>query len=152
MNDARTRSLWYDVGWPALAGVVAAAGLLTAYSSIGLVACVAAFMLIELTVAPTAWSILTDMGRAAGPAVFELAPACALTTVVAFGLVSATSIWSVPVLLLVLLTSPLLQRRHRDHWFARPGWEEGDLRRRFDEIVAHGFAPDRADDDLPGGS
>ena len=150
MNDASTRSLWYDVGWPVLAGAVTAAGLLTAYFSIGLVACVAAFMLVELTVAPTAWSIMTDLGRSGGPAVFELAPRCALATVVTFGLVSATALWSVPVLLLVLLTSPLLRSRNGILLFERNHAEQAELRRRFDEIVAHGFLDDQADDDRPG--
>jgi hypothetical protein len=153
MNDARTPSLWYDVAWPALAGVVIAAGLLTAYYSIGLLVCVAAFMLIELTVAPTAWSIMTDMGRSGGPAVFELAPACALATVVLLGLVSATPVWSVPILLLVALTSPLARRclghgLPADENTGRDSARD-ELRRRFDEIVVHGFAGDQADKDRP---
>ncbi len=90
------------------------------------------------------------MGRSGGPAALELAPACALTTVAAFGLVGATALWSVPVFLVVLLTSPLLRSGNGIRLFEAHHAEQAELRRRFDEIVAHGFASDRADDDRPG--
>ncbi|MGA8246123.1 MAG: hypothetical protein WB797_04400 [Nocardioides sp.] len=152
-DDAGTRSLWHDVGWPALAGLVIATGLLAAYHSIGLLACVAAFLLLELTIAPTAWSIMTDLGRSGGPAVLELAPACALGALVVFGLVSAAPLWSLPLLLLVLLTSPLCPSWYRSlaGRSAGPGSERAELRRTFDEIVSHGFADDQAGEDRPGG-
>lgn len=145
-SQPRPRSVWYDVGWPVLAGLTAAAGLVAAYVDLGLLATVVAFMLIELTVAPTAWSIMTEMGRPGRPAVLELAPACALATVATLGLVNATRLWSLPVLLLVLLTSPILRGRDWSLGVA----EHDETRRAFDEIVAHGFADDPADDDRPG--
>ena len=87
-SDDDGRSLWYDVGWPVLAGTISAGGVLAAYAEIGLLGCVAAFLLLELTVAPTGWTLLTDMGRPGLPAVVELAPVCALATVVTLGLVA----------------------------------------------------------------
>ena len=143
-NDA-TRNAWYDVGWPVLAGTVAASGVVAAYLEIGLLGTVAAFLLTELTVAPTAWSILTDLGRPGRPAVLELAPVCALATVVALGLVSAMSGWSIPVFLVVLVTSPLLDRRCRRVLATRYGSQRAETRRQFDEIVAHAFAPEDGD-------
>ena len=143
-------SLWYDVGWPVLAGTVAAVGVVAAYAAIGVLGTVAAVQLKELTLAPTAWSILTDMGRPGRPAVIELAPVCALATVVAIGLVGWMSVWSVPVALLVVLTSPLLDRRRRRELASRYGSRSAETRRRFDEIVAHGFTtPDDGDRTFP---
>ena len=147
----RPRSPWYDVGWPVLAGTVTAVGVVSAYVEIGLLGTVAAFLLMELTVAPTAWSILTDLGRPGRPAVVELAPVCALATVVTLGLVGWMSAWSVPVLLLVVLTSPLLDRRRRRGLAERYGSRRAETRRQFDEIVAHGFAaPGDGDHTFPG--
>lgn len=139
-SNGRTGHLWYDVGWPVLAGSVSAAGVVAAYMGIGLLGTVAAFLLMGLTVAPTAWSILTDMGRPGRPAVVELAPVCALATVVTIGLVGWLHEWSLPVLLLVVATSPLLQRRRRDRLASRYGSRRAETRRRFEEIVSHGFA------------
>ena len=144
-SDDDSGSLWYDVGWPVLAGTVTACGVVAAYAEIGLLGCVAAFLLMELTVAPTGWSILTDMGRPGLPAVVELAPVCALATVVTLGLVGWLSAWSLLLLLLVLVTSPLLDRRRRGRLASRYGSPRAETRRRFEEIVAYGFAPE--DDD-----
>jgi hypothetical protein len=138
--------LWYDVGWPALAGTVTAVGIAAAYLGMGLLATVAAFLLMELTVAPTAWSILTDMGRPGRAAVVELAPACALATVVTLGLVDWMGGWALPVLLLVVGTSPLLDQRRRRSLVARYGSRRAETRRRFDEIVAHAFTTHEDDD------
>ncbi len=139
-RDEATRNLWYDLGWPVLAGTVTACGVVASYVTIGLPATVAAFVLMELTVAPTAWSVLTDIGRPGRPAVTELAPVCALATVVALGLVGWMGVWSIPVFALVLATSPLIDRRRRSGLAARYGSERAETRRRFEEIVAHELA------------
>ena len=139
-ND-RTRHLWYDVGWPVLAGIVTAVGVVAAYMGIGLLGTVAAFLLMELTVAPTAWSILTDMGRPGRAALVELAPVCALATVVTLGLVGWMNAWSVPVLLLVVAdVAPARATASRPAGRAATGRTRAETRRRFDEIVAHEFA------------
>jgi hypothetical protein len=139
------RSVWYDVAWPVLAGAVAAAGVILAYLAIGLVGTVVAFGLMELTVAPTAWSLMTEAGRSGRPAIFELAPACALATVVALGLVGGIGVWAIPVLALVLVTSPLAQEQRRRAWVRRYGSDRAEMRREFDDIVAHGFGSDRSE-------
>lgn len=145
MRTPIKRSAWYDVAWPVLAGTVAAAGVILAYLDIGLVGTVVAFGLMELTVAPTAWSLMTEAGRSGRPAVFELAPACALATVVALGLVGGIGVWAIPVLALVLVTSPLAQEQRRRAWVRRYGSDRAEMRREFDDIVAHGFGTDRSE-------
>lgn len=145
MRTPIKRSAWYDVAWPVLAGTVAAAGVILAYLDIGLVGTVVAFGLMELTVAPTAWSLMTEAGRSGRPAVFELAPACALATVVALGLVGGIGVWAIPVLALVLATSPLAQEQRRRAWVRRYGSDRAEMRREFDDIVAHGFGTDRSE-------
>jgi hypothetical protein len=139
------RSTWYDVGWPLLAGLVAAVGVLLAFRGIGLVGTVVAFALMELTVAPTAWSLMTEAGRSGRPAIFELAPACALATVITLGLVDGMGVWAVPLLVLVAATSPLARQERRRSWVRRYGSDRAEMRREFDEIVAHGFGSDRTE-------
>lgn len=139
------RSVWYDVGWPLLAGLVGALGLILAYLGIGLLGSVVAFALMELTVAPTAWSLMTEAGRPGRPAIVELAPACALATVVTLGLVDGLGGWAVPLLALVVATSPLMGQQRRRAWVRRYGSDRAEVRREFDEIVAHGFGTDRTE-------
>ena len=139
------RSVWYDAGWPLLAGLVGALGLILAYLGIGLLGSVVAFALMELTVAPTAWSLMTEAGRPGRPAIFELAPACALATVVTLGLVDGLGGWAVPLVALVVATSPLMEQQRRRAWVRRYGSDRGEMRREFDEIVAHGFGTDRTE-------
>lgn len=145
MRTTDRRSIWYDVGWPLLAGLVGALGLILAYLGIGLVGTVVAFALMELTVAPTAWSLMTEAGRPGRPAILEVAPACALVTVVAIGLVDGLELWALPLMALVVLTSPLLLEQRRRAWVRRYGSDRAEMRREFDEIVAHGFGSDRTD-------
>jgi hypothetical protein len=145
VRNRTRRSIWYDVGWPLLAGLVAAAGVLLAYRGIGLVGTVVAFALMELTVAPTAWSLMTEAGRSGRPAIFELAPACALATVVTLGLVDRIGVWALPLLVLVAATSPLAQQQRRRAWVRRYGSDRAEMRREFDEIVAHGYDTGRTE-------
>jgi hypothetical protein len=147
MNRSRAPHSWYDVGWPVLAGVVAAVGVVAAYRSLGLFAVVAAFVLVELTVAPTAWSIVTELGKPGGPAIFEVGPACALATVVLMGLVGALGVGSLVVVALVVLTSPIMRRRGRQQVVRRYGSDRAETRRAFDEIVAHGWGASSTEDD-----
>ena len=65
-------SPWYDVGWALAAGLAGAAGLLLAYLDIGLLGTVVAFALMEVTVAPVAWRLITEEGRPGRPAIFEV--------------------------------------------------------------------------------
>jgi hypothetical protein len=145
MGNRTDRSVWYDVGWPLLAGLVSAVGVILSYVEIGLAGTVVAFVLMELTVAPTAWSLMTEAGRSGRPAIFELAPAFALGTVVTLGLVNGMGVWGLPVLLLVLVTSPLLQQRRRRTLIGRYGSDRAEMRREFDDIVAHSFGNDRTE-------
>jgi hypothetical protein len=145
MGNRTDRSVWYDVGWPLLAGLVSAVGVILSYVEIGLAGTVVAFVLMELTVAPTAWSLMTEAGRSGRPAIFELAPAFALGTVVTLGLVNGMGVWGLPVLLLVLVTSPLLQQRRRRTLIGRYGSDRAEMRRGFDDIVSHSFGNDRTE-------
>ena len=143
----RSRHLWFDAGWPVFAGLVAATGVIAAYLSLGLLAIVVAFVLVEMTIAPTAWSIITELGKSGRPAILEIAPAFALVTVVLMGLVSTIGGWSVPVVAVVALTSPLMSRRGRDRLRERYGSDRAHTRRAFDEIVSHGWTSTSAEDD-----
>ncbi len=138
---------WYDVGWPVLAGLVAAVGVVAAYRSLGPLAVVAAFALVELTVAPTAWSIVTELGKPGLPAFLEVGPACAVAVVVLMGLVSALGAWSLALVALVALTSPLMQRRGRERMVGRYGSDRGATLRAFDEIVTHGWTIQHPEDE-----
>src|SRR5262245_25145958 len=144
---SRRRHPWFDAGWPVFAGLVAATGVIAAYQSLGLLAVVVAFVLVELSVAPTAWSIITEWGRPGRPAIFEIAPAFGLVVVSLMGLVEAIGVWSLLALALVLLTSPLVTRRGRDRVRDRYGSTRSQTRRSFDEIVAHGWTQSAPEDD-----
>jgi hypothetical protein len=147
MNRSRAPHAWFDVGWPVLAGLVAAVGVVAAYRSLGLFAVVAAFVLVELTVAPTAWSIVTELGKPGRPAIVEIGPACALAVVVLMGLVGALGGWSLLLVALVVLTSPLVQRQGRERIVRRYGSDRAETRRAFDEIVAHSWTAPHSEDD-----
>lgn len=148
MTTGRRTSLWYDVGWPILAGLVAAVGVVAAYRDLGLFAVVTAFVLIELTVAPTVWSIVTEMGRPGRPAILEVGPASALAVVALMGLVGIVGIWSLALVALVALTSPLMSRRGRQRVLRRYGSDRAETRRVFDDIVAHSWTSRASEDDV----
>jgi hypothetical protein len=136
---------WYDAGWPLFVGVVVALGMVTCYVSIGPLASLAVLLLMQLAVAPTAGSILADAGVPVRRAVLELAPACALATVVTLGLTDSAHQWGLLLMLALLATSPLLRDREAGMVLARRyGADRGQVRRRFEEIVAYGFADDDA--------
>ncbi len=111
---------------------------------------VVSLAVLELTVAPVAWSLLTDVGYDVPRVVFRVAPASALVLLAVMGLVEVIQGWTFLVVALALVTSPLLQ-----------GWRQiglrgvlvdrvsphAETRRRFDDIVAHGFGP--PDDEPP---
>lgn len=134
---------WYDAGWPLFVGVVAALGVLSCYTMVGPLASFAVLVLMQLAVATTAGSILADAGVPARRAVLELAPAGALATVVTLGLTDAAHQWGLILLLALLATSPLLRDRRAGLMLAhRYGADRGQVRRRFEEIVAFGFQDD----------
>ena len=147
MSRSRTPLSWYDVAWPVLAGIVAAVGVVAAVRNVGLLGVVAAFVLVELTVAPTAWSIVTELGKPGRPAIVELGPAAALAVVVLMGLVGAFGGWSLALVALVVLTSPLMQRRGRQRLVRRYGSDRAATRRAFEEIVAHSWTATRSEDE-----
>jgi hypothetical protein len=133
-----------------MAGLVAGVGVLAAYSWTGPVPFFVALAVLEVTIAPVAWSLLTELGHTVTGVVLRIAPVASLIALALIGLVQAVGGWIFLVGGLVLITSPLLQ-----------GWTSGrirtslveqlsprtETRRRFDEIVAHGFGG--PDDDLP---
>jgi hypothetical protein len=138
-------SSWYDVGWALVAGLVGAAGLLLAYLGMGLLGTVVAFALMELTVAPIAWSLMTEAGRSGRPAILELAPMSALATVVTLGLVDGLGFWAFGVLALVVATCPLLREGRRRALLHRYGSDRSEMRSEFEAIVALSFGTDRTE-------
>jgi hypothetical protein len=144
-------SIWYDVGWPVLAGMVTAAGLLSAYIWMGLPTTLIALVLLELTIAPVAWSILTEVGVPTAHVILRISPLWAIGCLAFVGLVDALNAWSLLIGLAVLLTSPLVAGWSRvgvRGLIASHNLSQNETRRRFDDIVAHGF-PGLPDDDLP---
>jgi hypothetical protein len=145
------RNLWYDGGWPVLAGLVTAVGLVSAYVWMGLVTTVIALVLLELTFAPVLWSILTDIGYRTEDVILRISPLWAVGSLAFVGLVDALNAWGLLVGAVVLVTSPLVEG-WRDvgmrGLMTRHMSPQDETRRRFDDIVAHGF-PGLPDDDLP---
>ncbi len=149
MSRARTH-LWYDVAWPVLAGLVAGAGLLAAYRWTGPTRFLVLLAVLELTVAPVAWSLLTELGFGVRRIALRVAPLTAVALVAVIGLAGMIGGWTYLAGVLTVVTSPLLRGWRR----AGPrglvvGWASTDVRtrREFDDIVAHGFAT--PDDERP---
>jgi hypothetical protein len=91
------RNLWYDGGWPVLAGLVTAVGLVSAYVWMGLVTTVIALVLLELTFAPVLWSILTDIGYRTEDVILRISPLWAVGSLAFVGLVDALNAWGLLV-------------------------------------------------------
>jgi hypothetical protein len=149
VRKARTH-LWYDVAWPVVTGLATGAGLVAACVFMGPGWSVLALVVLELTLAPVAWSLLTEMGFDVARVTLRVAPAVSVFTLAVVGLADALGAWTMLLGGFVLATSPLLR-----------GWTHGgfrttlaervsprtETRRRFDEIVAQGFGP--SDDEPP---
>jgi hypothetical protein len=149
VSRARTH-LWYDVAWPVATGLVTGLGLVAAYRWTGPLMFLVAFAVLEVTVAPVALSLLSEVGFDVRRIALRVAPAGATALLAVVGLADVIGGWTYLIVAVAVLSSPLLQ-----------GWREAGLRgvlvdrvsagsetrRRFDEIVAQGFnAPD---EDLP---
>jgi hypothetical protein len=110
---------------------------------------VVSLAVLQLTMAPIAWCVLSEFGGHARGVTFRVAPWVALGTLAVVGLAQPFGSWTFVMGALVLVTSPVLRgwtevgvrRALADRFAAQTG-----TRRRFDEIVAH-FGT--ADDDLP---
>ncbi len=149
MGKVRTH-LWFDLAWPVATGLVTGLGLVAAYRWTGPLMFLVALGVLEVTVAPVAWSLLTEVGVDVRRIVLRVAPASAALLLAVIGLADVIGGWTFLVVALAVLSSPLLR-----------GWREAGLRglvvdqvsarsqtrRRFDEIVAHGFST--PDEDLP---
>lgn len=149
MSGARTH-LWYDAVWPVATGLGTGLGLVAAYLWTGPLMFVVALVVLEVTVAPVAWSLLIDAGFDVHRIVLRVAPATAGLLLAVVGLADVIYGWTFLLVAVAVVTSPLFR-----------GWREAglrgvlvqqlaprsDTRRRFDEIVAQGFGT--PDDDLP---
>jgi hypothetical protein len=151
MNRHQRPSPWFDLGWPVLAGAVTAAGLAAAYVWMGLVTTMIALALLELTFAPVAWSILTELGYATRDVIFRISPLWAFGSLAFVGLVNSFNAWALAVGAFVLLTSPLVQgwtRVGTRGLISRYGGGRDETRRQFDEIVARSY-PGLSEDEFP---
>jgi hypothetical protein len=140
---------WYDVAWPAVAGLAAGVGLLAAYRWMGLGPFLVALAVLEIAFAPLAWSLLIELGHDLRRVVLRIAPISAVAALAVVGLADAIAQWTFVVGGFVVVTSPLLRgctRRGFRSTLATRMSPRIDTRRRFDEIVAHGFG---APEDLP---
>jgi hypothetical protein len=148
VNRAR-RHPWYDVGWPLLAGLAAGLGLVAAYRWTGPVIFVVALAVLELTIAPIVWSLLTELGHSVRGVVVRISPTAALGALAVLGLADVVGAWTFAIGGLVLVTSPLVSGWTRGGFGARLTERVSPrtgTRRRFDEIVAGLGSPD---EDLP---
>jgi len=138
--------LWYDAAWPTAAGLVTGLGLVAAYRWTGPLMFLVALAVLQLTVAPMAWCLFAELGFDVRRGVLRVAPATAAAALAMIGLADAIGGWTLLVVGLTLVTSPLVER-----W--RGGRLRGVLtpraetRRRFDEIVTHGFGT--TEEDVP---
>jgi hypothetical protein len=117
----------------------------------GLLTTAIAVALLELTFAPIAWSVMTEMGHPGRDVLLRISPLMAVGSLSLVGLVSAFEAWGLLAAAIVLGTSPRVQDWTRvctRRLVVRYGGDREETRRRFDEIVAHGF-PALPDDDLP---
>jgi hypothetical protein len=142
--------LWYDVAWPVATGLVTGLGLVAAYRWTGPLMFLVAFAVLEVTVAPVAWSLLTEAGFDVHRIALRVAPAGATALLAVVGLADVVGGWTFLVAAVVVVSSPLLRGVREaglrgvlvDRVSAR-----SETRRRFDEIVARGFST--PDEDLP---
>ena len=138
------------MAWPVLAGLVAGAGLLAAYRWTGPGRFLVTLAVLELTVAPVAWSLLTELGFGVRRIALRVAPLTAVALVGVIGLAEVIGAWTYLVGVLTLATSPLFRGWSRLGLRGLvAGWSTPDVRtrREFDDIVAHSFAA--PDDELP---
>jgi hypothetical protein len=142
--------LWYDVGWPVATGLGTGLGLVAAYRWTGPMMFVVALAVLEVTVTPVAWSLLGEIGFDARRVVLRVAPAGAVLLLAVVGLADVAGGWTFLLLVVGVATSPLF-RGWRDTGLRGVLVERlsprADTRRRFDEIVEHGFGT--PDDDHP---
>ncbi len=152
MSSHPARTLWYDSAWPLLAGLVTAAGLVSAVVWMGLGVTAIALALLELTFAPVMWSVLTDLGIPARDVILRISPMWSLGSLALVGLLNAFEMWSLLAAGFLLLTSPLVEGWSRvgtRGLLVRYGLTSAsETDRRFAEIVTHGF-PGPPDEDQP---
>jgi hypothetical protein len=149
VSRARTHP-WYDVVWPVATGLVTGLGLVAAYRWTGPVMFLVALAVLEVTVAPVAWSLLTEVGFSVQRIVWRVAPAAAGVLLAVIGLADIIAAWTFLAVGLAVVTSPLLQEwRHGGlrGLIAATVSPGSETRRRFDEIVSQGFGT--PDEDLP---
>ena len=142
----RARHLWFDLGWPVLAGLVAAVGLASAYLSLGPATVLVVFAMAAGTVAIVAISVLGDSGSPTVGAVLRPSLAAAVTLVVTMGLLVILGAAALLLVAAVLVSSAEAQSRLRRRLPAHPT-ERDETRRRFDEIVRRETAVHEDDDD-----
>jgi hypothetical protein len=136
------------VAWPAVAGIAAGGGLLAAYVTVGPLPFAIALAVLELTIAPLAWTVMVELGHDPR-GVVRTAPLVALGAVAMIGFAETLHSWCFVASGLVLVTSPVMRGWHGGHGgssLVERVAPRADVRRRFDEIVA-GFGT--TDDDFP---
>jgi hypothetical protein len=140
---------WYDVAWPLATGLVTGLGLVAAYRWTGPLMFLVAFAVLQLTVAPVAWSLLTEVGFDVRRIALRVAPIGSAMLLAVIGLADAIGGWTFLVAGIVVVTSPMLQGWREEGWrgvLVDRVSSRADTRRRFDEIVGYLSAPD---EDLP---
>ena len=122
-----------------VAGLAAGAGLLATYRWTGPLIFGIALLVLEATVAPIAWTVMTELGHDTRGLVLRRAPGVALGALAMVGLADVFGGWCFAIGGFVLVSSPLArgwtQPAFRDSLATRMS-PRAETRRRFDEIVA----------------
>jgi len=141
VSGARTH-LWYDVAWPAATGLVTGLGLVAACLWTGPWMFLVALAVLEVTVAPVAWSLLSELGFGVRRIVLRVAPSTAVALLAVMGLTDLLGGWTFLIIAVAVATSPVLRgwTRIGIRGVIAERWSpQAETRRRFDEIVTHGF-------------
>ena len=83
-----------DVAWPVATGLVTGPGLFAAYRRTGPPMFLVAFAVLEVTVAPVAWSLLTEVGFDVRRIALRVAPVVAATPLAVIGLADSIGGWT----------------------------------------------------------
>ena len=141
MSTEAPGGFWDRTGWFVLIGTITAVGTFAAYLHIGMLGCLITLLFMELSVGPAGWLLLAEVGKPGIRAALELAPAFAVGLLTVMGLTWSVGVWTVPLALVAVATSPLFRASERRDLVRRYGSDRAEMRREFEGIVAHSLDP-----------
>lgn len=154
MTSARRHATYADA-WCVLAGVVSGVGLLAGSLTLGVLAMAVVLATLSLAVGSTLWSVLEQCGRPSVRPAARIGAVSGFGCTVATGLVSGLGVWGGVAFGLVVLVAPPVvglagRQVGRLAHEERRAQAEVELRRTFDEIIAHGYSAPSGGDERRG--